>query len=142
MNFTKNWSPVTTLSGETVYRPTIGVFVREVDGFSIYDFMVDSGADLSMAPYSLFCKLGKRWEDGEERHLRGISPKEECVVEGRVHDIDILIWEISVQINIPICFVKENVPFILGRESFFDYFIITFDKSAKKTTLDFVDTPI
>lgn len=139
MKLTKNWSPVTTPSGETIYRPTIGVFVREVDGFSIYDFMVDSGADLSMAPYSLFCKLDKKWKDGEKRILRGISPKEECIVEGRVHAVDIFIWEISVQINIPICFVKENVPFILGRESFFDYFIITFDKPAKKTAFNFVD---
>jgi len=140
--FTKDWTPFTMPTGETIYRPTIKVFVKEVTDFYLYRFLVDSGADLSMAPYSLFCKLGKKWEDGEKRFLRGISPKEECIVEGRVHDVDILIGEISVQINISICFVKENVPFILGRESFFNYFIITFDKPAKKTTFAFVDTSI
>jgi len=92
MKFTRNWSPFTMPTGEMIYRPTIRVFVKEVTDFYLYRFLVDSGADLSMAPY---------------------------IVEGRVHDVDILIGEASVQINIPICFVKENVPFILGREGFF-----------------------
>jgi len=124
MKFIKNWTPITVPSGETIYRPTLAVFVEGVIGFSAHDFMIDSGADLSMAPYSLFRELGRaEWEKGARLLVRGISPKEECMVEGRVHDVNFFIAELGLQIDIPVCFAKGDVPLLLGREGFFDHFI-------------------
>ena len=139
MRFSKDWTEFIRPEGEPIWRPTLSVFIKEVDGLNLYRFLVDSGADFSMAPYSLLQRLGKKWKEGERRLLKGISRKKACIVEGRVHEEDIIIAEIGIQITIPVCFAKGDVPFLLGREGFFDYFLLSFDKILRKTTFDFVE---
>jgi hypothetical protein len=113
------------------------VFVRGARGLLTADFLVDSGADLSMAPYDLFRELGKRWQDGQPMTLRGISRRKICMVLGRVHPVDILVPEIGQWITIPVCFVRGKAPFLLGQEGLFDHFVVTFDRLAGKTTFEF-----
>jgi hypothetical protein len=137
MRFTRDWGEFIRLSGEVIWRPILGAFVRGARELVSADFLVDSGADLSMAPYDLFRKLGKRWEDGQPITLRGISRRKVCAIEGRVHPVDFFIPEVERWFTIPVCFARGRVPFLLGQEGFFDHFIVTFDRVARKTTFEF-----
>ena len=113
------------------------MLVRSAGGLLPANFLVDSGADLSMAPYDLFQKLGKRWEGGHPITLRGISRRKVCAIQGRVHPVDFFVSEVGRWFTIPVCFARGKVPFLLGQEGFFDHFIVTFDRSARKTAFEF-----
>jgi len=138
MRFTKEWTEFVRPLGGSVWRPTLDVSVAVTTGWETHRFLVDSGADVSMAPYGLFRLLGKRWGDGEPHILRGISRRKVCAIEGRVHGVEILVAEVGLRFTIPMCFARADVPFLLGREGFFDYFVVTFDKPARKTHFELV----
>ena len=135
--FTKDWRAFALPDGTIIWRPVMDVLVRGADGLLPANFLVDSGADLSMAPYDLFRKLGKRWEDGQSLTLRGISRRKVCAIEGRVHPVGFFIPEVERWFTIPVCFARGRVPFLLGQEGFFDHFIVAFDRVARKTTFEF-----
>lgn len=137
MRFTKDWGEFSRPSGEIIWRPILNVSMRGAHGLVTADFLVDSGADLSMAPYDLFRKLGKRWKEGRLTTLRGISRRKVCAIEGRVHPVDLFVPEVGRWFTLPVCFARGKVPFLLGQEGFFDHFIVTFDRSARKTTFEF-----
>jgi len=103
-----------------------------------HHFLVDSGADLSLVSRDLCDSLGKRWEDGRRRTLHGISRKRVCQVESRVHDVHLVVAELGIQITIPVCFAEGHAPLLLGRDGFFEYFRVTFDRQALLTTFEFV----
>jgi hypothetical protein len=104
-------------------------------------FLVDSGADVSMAPRRLSELLGLNWETGEALSLRGISPKPECLVPARIFKVELLVPDIGVAFNIPICFADGDASRILGREGFFDAFRIRFDKPNSSSEFELVDEP-
>jgi len=81
--------------------------------------------------YILYC-------DGKTE-MRGIAQKKECNVYGRIHEINVIIPDLKLEIQIPVCFVKGNTPFLLGREGFFDYFKITFEKEKLRTVFELVE---
>jgi hypothetical protein len=62
--FVREWREFTHPTGVSVYRPVLPVLVHGLHGFIERDFLVDSGADLSMAPHELCRQLGLRWQDG------------------------------------------------------------------------------
>lgn len=138
MQFTRPWEAFTSPDGSVIWRPTLRVLLREADGLEPHHFLVDSGADLSLASRDLCDSLSITWEDGERRILHGISRKEECQVESRVHDVDLVVAELGIQITIPMCFADGHAPLLLGREGFFEYFRVTFDGQALLTTFEFV----
>jgi len=70
--------------------------------------------------------------------MSGIAKKEECIVEGRIHDVDIIIPDIKLKIRIPICFAEGDAPFLLGREGFMDYFDVKFKKQEKETIFELI----
>jgi hypothetical protein len=51
--------------------------------------------------------------------------------------VDLFVPEVERWFTIPMCFARGKVPFLLGQEGFFDHFIVTFDRSARKTTFEF-----
>lgn len=140
MRFIRGWTEFIQPSGESLWRPTIDLAVNGPEGWELHRFLVDSGADLSMAPYSLFRILGKSWDEGEVRLLRGIARRKVCMIEGRVHEVDILVAEAGAQFRIPVCFAKAEVPFLVGREGFFDHFVVTLDKPARRTVFELVES--
>ena len=133
IRFVREWREFTRSDGVSIHRPVLPVFVRTQCGFLERDFLVDSGADLSMAPYELFRQLGRRWQDGEPITLRGISQRKVCIVQGRIHEVDILIPDADVMLRLLMVFARGNVPFVLGREGFFDYFDVAFEKAERRT---------
>lgn len=137
MRFTKPWKLFTKHDGSTIWRPTLRVVLRQYGAPVYRHFLIDSGADLSLASRRVCDALGLEWEAGVKRTLRGISQKEVCQVESRIHHVDLFVAELGLQITIPICFAEGDAPLVLGREGFFEYFRITFDRQALLTTFEF-----
>jgi hypothetical protein len=101
-------------------------------------FIVDSGADVSLAPRVLGERLGLEWGKGAPITLQGISLKAECAVEARVHDVELLVPNIGLAVSVPISFADGDASLLLGREGFFDHFRITFDQTQLLTTFELV----
>jgi len=139
MRFTKDWFREVTPSGKIVYRPTLVLHIKEKTEIVKHRFIVDSGADISMMPKRIADEMGIDWGKGEKTEMRGIAQKEECNVCGRIHEINVIIPDIELEIQIPVCFVKGNSPFLLGREGFFDYFRVTFEKVNMKTVFELIE---
>ena len=139
IRFVREWREFTRPDGSIIYRPILPILVRGQHGFLPRYFLVDSGADLSMAPYELFRQLGRRWQDGEPITLRGISQRRVCIVQGRIHEVDILVPDADVMLRLPMVFARGNAPFVLGREVFFDYFDVAFEKARRRAVFQFVE---
>ncbi len=114
-SFTKKWRRQKTRAG-TVYRPVIDLLFSERTGHNLYSFIVDSGADITLAPRQLAERIGLDWNKGSKVTLTGISPKPECSLEGRIHRITALIPDIAIELNLSTCFAYGNAPYLIGRE--------------------------
>jgi hypothetical protein len=137
--FVLEWRQFMGPDGEVVYRPLLPVVARGRRGFVERDFLVDSGADLSMAPYELCLSLGLRWRDGPLTILQGISRRKTCAVEGRIHEVDIVIPDGGVILRLSMVFVRGNAPYVLGRTGFFDVFDIAFEMGRRRTIFELAD---
>jgi hypothetical protein len=102
-------------------------------------FLVDSGADVSLAPRRLCELLGFDWFSGEEMKLAGISSRPECAVEARLFELEFLIPDLAIGITVPVCFADGDSSLLLGREGFFDCFRIEFDKSRLLTRFELLE---
>jgi hypothetical protein len=131
-SFSKKWLKQKTRTG-TVYRPMVDLLFSEKIGYNLYSFIVDSGADVSLAPRQLAERMGIDWIKGSRVTLTGISPKPECSLEGRIHKVSALIPEIEFELSLSMCFADGNAPYLVGREGFFDEFNITLDKQKRRT---------
>src|SRR5205823_6094425 len=79
MNFTKPW--IAFPQDPDMKVPVLDVTFRASEGQETRElFVVDSGADVSMATRYLCEALGLRWDAGSRVELRGIVPREECRV--------------------------------------------------------------
>ncbi len=70
--------------------------------------------------------------------LHGISPRKECDVLGRIHQVEIYVKEVDRRLVILICFAAGETAALLGREGFFDAFRIEFDKPARTTSFEYL----
>jgi len=135
MELISPWTPEYTGSG-VVYRPLLRAYVICADAqISFRDFLVDSGADISMAPRQLATELGLNWTAGEKKTLTGISKRKECRVNARVLQVQLFIRELKQELAIPMCFANADVPCLLAREGFFDVFQVLFDKRTRRTVI-------
>ncbi len=118
--------------------PVLDVYFRTADGQEMGRlFVVDSGADVSMATRALCDLLGLRWEAGTEVELRGIVPREECRLAARLHPVELYVRDADRRLTIPMCFAdSDEAPLLLGREGFFDAFTLSFDKKNLLTRFD------
>ena len=89
-----------------------------------------------MAPDELRRELGLRWRDGTPTVLRGISRRASCAVQGRIHDVDLLIPDGGVMLRLPIVFARGNVSYVLGRGGFFDVFDVSFEPGRRRTVFN------
>jgi len=131
-SFAKKWMRQKTQTG-TVYRPVVDLLFNEETGRNLYSFIVDSGADISLAPRQLAERIGLDWDKGSKITLSGISPKPECTLEGRIHNVSALVPDLAFELALPVCFANGNAPLLIGREGFFDEFDITLDKTRRRT---------
>lgn len=134
--FVYDWREIRRLDGSLALRPEIPVLVQGRDGFVPRYFLLDSGADLSMAPYEGCRQIGLRWQEGIPTTLRGISQRKTCWVQGRIHWVDILVSDANLILHIPMVFARGKAPFVLGREGFFDVFDVSFAKNRRRIVLE------
>ncbi len=132
-SFTRGWTRQRTETG-TVDRPVLDLLFREENGYNLYAFIVDSGADNSLAPRDLGDRLGVDWSKGRKARLSGISPRPECSVEGRIHTVKTVVPALALELKLSVCFAEGDAPYLIGRETFFDQFRVSFDKPHRKTT--------
>jgi hypothetical protein len=121
-----------TRSG-TIHRPTVDLVFEEKHGSNLYSFIVDSGADISLAPRQPAERVGLNWARGSRTTLTGISPRPECSVDGRILEVTAILPDLAVGLTFPMCFADGNAPYLIGREGFFDRFNITLDKKKRRT---------
>jgi hypothetical protein len=139
MKFAIPWLSVTQPDGSVISRPILTVNLAQVDGRFVRETgIVDSGADMTMAPRRLCELLGYDWSLGTPTVLRGIAPREECQVKAMIHPVDIFIREAGCRLTIPVCFAETDGGLLLGREALFDTFRIQFDQSQLQTLFELV----
>jgi len=136
MNFTKPW--IAFPQDPDTRVPVLDVFLRTVEGGQTRElFVVDSGADVSMATRYLCEALGLQWDAGTRVELRGIVAREECRVLASLHQVEIYIRDADRRFTIPMCFAdSDDAPLLLGRDGFFDAFGIYLDKKNLLTRFD------
>ena len=111
--------------------PKIPVLVRTRDGYRAYRFLLDTGADFSMVPFSMAEDLGIDVSGCPTDHCTGIEGRPLLVYHAR---IDLRIGEVELSLR---CLISESdtTPFVLGRADLFSRFSITFDNRQKKICL-------
>jgi len=117
----------------TNYRPVVDLVFEEKKNYNLYSFILDSGADISLAPRHLAERIGLNWARGSRISLTGISPKPKCSVDGRIQEAAAFLPDLALNLSLPICFADGNAPYLIGREGFFDRFNITLDKKKRRT---------
>ena len=94
--------------------------------------IVDSGASISIFNGSVGRRIGIDVESGEKRAFQGASAK----MFGYIHDVKMIIA--GKEISCKVAFSDElGTSFnLLGRETVFDRFLITFDEKQRELTID------
>ncbi len=63
-SFSRSWIRQKTPTG-IVHRPVLDLLFKEKRGYNLYSFIVDSGADISLAPRELAERIGVDWAKGK-----------------------------------------------------------------------------
>ena len=118
--------------GEVILRPVAKVYLlRYEDEWIAEYFYVDSGADYTLIPYRMGRFLGLEKTASEIKEIGGIGgviAVRFAVVPMRIegHQFDCTIAWAQI----------EQVPLLLGRESVFDCFDVTFQQRKRKTIFE------
>ena len=108
--------------------PYITVPVFTWYGWRNLDFLVDSGADVSMVPKSIADLVGLDLKKARKHRTYGVEGKGLLVYEG-----SLAIKIGTHQLKIPCLFSsQEKTPFLLGRAGLFNHFTIVFENQSKQ----------
>ncbi len=111
--------------------PKIPVGVRTLAGYRTFRFLIDTGADMSLAPRRLAQQVGLDWGALPEVHVIGV---EQAGVVARLGHLPIRIGEVELSAR---CLFMDTTktPFILGRADFLDHFVLTIDHGLQRIIL-------
>lgn len=128
------WQVFGSADGVEVARPVVDVFFPALGRAET--MLLDSGADISLAPKKLADEMGLDWEAGKSRRYRGISPKPECAVAARVLEIEVELASFRGRFVVPFAFADAgDVPLLAGRRGFFERFRLCLDGSARESRI-------
>jgi predicted aspartyl protease len=115
-----------------VSDPKIPVHVRLLRGDRRYYFLLDTGADFSIAPRRLAHQLGLDWEELRASQVIGV---EQRGVNARLGLLPIRLGHLGFTVR---CFFVDSLrtPFVLGRADFLDLLILHIDPFARRIILD------
>lgn len=114
-----------------VSDPKIPVAVRTPGGYRTYRFLIDTGADFSLAPRRLAQQIGLDWDALPETQVMGV---EQGGVKARLGHLLIRLG--SIELNVRCLFVDTRKSlFILGRADFLDRFVLTIDHAQQRIIL-------
>lgn len=105
-----------------IKRPVADLFLKSKSGGWIeFHPYIDSGADVTLIPLSLGKLIGLKLDENKVEEIGGIRGSVPVIY----HDIQAKIGGIELCVQIAWALI-EDVPPLLGRETIFDYFHITF----------------
>ena len=111
--------------------PKIPVRVRTTDGYRTYRFLIDTGADFSLAPARLALEIGHDWAVLPKTRVTGV---EQGSVRARLGVLPLRIQDVDLKVRC-LVMVAERPLFILGRADFLDRFTLTIDSWQRKVVL-------
>ena len=111
-----------------VPEPIIPVEVETVFGFRVYDFLVDSGADSSLLPFSMMKLLGVKKNECKATKTFGIEGSGVTTFDS-IMNIRLNKKKLAIRCSIS---ARDDVPFILGRLDLFYHYSIIFDNKFHK----------
>lgn len=114
------------LSG--IKRPVADVFLRtKLGGWIEFHPYIDSGADITLLPYSLGKLIGLSRDEKRIQQIGGIKGSVSVIY----YQLPLKIGGIHMNVNIAWA-LNEKVPPLLGRKDIFDKFHITFKQDQEK----------
>jgi predicted aspartyl protease len=111
--------------------PKIPVDVRTLRGYRTYRFLIDTGADTSLAPRLLAQQAGLDCDTLPEVQVVGV---EQGGASARFGHLPIRLGNIELTVR---CLFMDapKTPFILGRADFLDRFVLTIDHHRQRIIL-------
>ena len=105
--------------------------MRTAAGYRTYRFLIDTGADCSLAPRRLAQQTGLVWDRLAEVSVMGI---EQGGVRARLGGLPIRLGDVELVVR---CLFVDtpSAPFILGRADFLDRFTLTIDAHQQRIVL-------
>ena len=134
MKITLDYIPVETSSG-TIYRPGIFVTVFYGERKRVYEFIIDSGADYSLIQKEHALELGMDFETGKKKTIKGICRHGMDCVEKKVQ-LSVAGFDEPFESSV---YVSKDIHLttnLLGRDNFFEHYLVGFDQKGKKISLD------
>lgn len=115
-----------------VSDPKIPVWVRLSQGERRYSFLLDTGADFSLAPRRLARQLGLEWESLPDTQVVG---GEQRGVSARLGPLPVRVGHLDFTVR---CFFVDSLrtPFVLGRADFLDRLILHINPFSRRIVLD------
>ncbi len=118
-----------------ISRPHALVYLKSIDGnLQPIDFLVDSGTDLTILPFSVGDSLGREVMSGEAFQIRGIKG----ALDTRLHEVEARLGDREFHMTVAFAEVDKidgrAVPALLGRTDVFDVFDVLFRQRASSTT--------
>ncbi len=111
--------------------PKIPIAVRTLAGYVGYRFLIDTGADLCLAPRALAQQIGLDWDALPETRVVGV---EQGGVRARMGHLPVRLE--STELVVRCLFVDApKAMFILGRADFLDRFVLTIDQARQRIIL-------
>ena len=113
--------------------PRIPVTVKTRTGELTYRFLIDTGADVSVAPRGLAELVGLDWHGLPEMTVLGI---EQAGVTGRLGQLPVRLAGVDFALRCIFLDVPLALgPLLLGRADFLDRFVLTLDAARGRITL-------
>jgi hypothetical protein len=112
-----------------VCSPEITVVVRTPGGTITRDFLIDTGAEVSVAPRGFAEDIGLIWDALPPIGASGLGPGQ---LDSRVAALAVRIGSVDLTLR---CLFTDTPLFLLGRLDFLDRFQLTIDTRAQRITL-------
>jgi predicted aspartyl protease len=114
-----------------VSDPKVPVVVHTMVGDVAFQFLIDTGADFSLAPRRLARQVGLDWEALAEAEITGVS---RGAVLARVGALPLRVGNTDITVR---CLFTDRPPalFLLGRADFLDRFRLTVDTQLRRIIL-------
>ncbi len=118
------------------FRPVADVDIQKVNGTWVeFHPYIDSGADITLIPYSFGLYLGLRVGEGKIEELKGVRG---IAIPVEIRRVKMRIGDIELEPRIAWALIEEAPP-LLGRLDIFDKFNITFKEREGKIIFEPVE---
>lgn len=126
MKYEYSTSEQVNTDGRPTKRPIVEITIERDRQRRTFLALIDSGADQMIMPSAIAEVFGIDRKSCPERSVVGVSMEP---ILGFVADIWLRVEHQREYFRAPVVFVDADVPVLLGRERFFDYYRIKFDQT-------------